>query len=41
MVIDRPEAAAQVLAEAEVIFGGDVQAVTLIRRAAAEAGLTE
>ncbi len=41
MVIDQAEAAARVLAEAETIFGGDVQAVTLIRRAAQEAGLTE
>ena len=41
MVLGEPEAAAQVLAEAEVIFGGDVQAVTMIRRAATEAGLTE
>ncbi|SLN17346.1 c-type cytochrome biogenesis protein CcmI [Pseudooctadecabacter jejudonensis] len=41
MIIEQTEAAARVLAEAELIFGGDVQAVTLIRRAAAEAGLTE
>lgn len=41
MLIEQPEAAARVLAEAEAIFGGDVQAVTLIRRAASEAGLTE
>lgn len=30
-----------ILAEAEVVFGGDVQAVTQIRRAALEAGLVE
>ena len=39
MVLEQPEAAAQVLFEAETVFGGDVQAVTLIRRAAAQAGL--
>lgn len=41
VAIDQPEAAAVVLGEAETIFGGDVQAVTILRRAAQEAGLNE
>lgn len=40
VVLGEEDTARTVLAEAELIFGGDVQAVTLIRRAAAEAGLT-
>jgi len=41
MVIEQSDAAQQVLNEAELIFGGDVQAVTIIRRAAQEAGLSQ
>lgn len=41
MVLGEDDSARTVLAEAELIFGGDVQAVTIIRRAAAEAGLIE
>lgn len=41
MTIGQEDAAARVLAEAELIFGGDVQAVTLIRRAARDTGLGE
>ena len=41
MVLGEEDSARTFLAEAELAFGGDVQAVTLIRRAAAEAGLTE
>lgn len=41
MVIEQQDAARRVLDEAELIFGGDVQAVTIIRRAATEAGLTQ
>lgn len=40
-VLGQDDAARTVLAEAELIFGGDVQAVTLLRRAATDAGLTE
>lgn len=39
-VLGELDSARSVLAEAETIFGGDVQAVTLIRRAAQEAGIT-
>ena len=39
--IDQPEAAAVVLDEAVTIFGGDVQAVNILRRAAQEAGISE
>lgn len=39
MAIDQPEAAAVVLGEAEEIFGADLQAVNVLRRAAQEAGL--
>jgi cytochrome c-type biogenesis protein CcmH len=38
-VLGQDETARTVLAEAEAIFGGDVQAVTIVRRAAEEAGL--
>lgn len=41
VVIDQREAAMNVLTEAETIFGGDVQAVTLIREAARGSGLIE
>ena len=41
VTIDQSDAALRVLDEAEKIFGGDVQAVTQIRRAAQEAGLVE
>ena len=41
VAIDQPEAAATVLSEAEGIFGGDVQAVNILRRAAQEAGLDQ
>lgn len=40
-MIDQREAAMNVLTEAETIFGGDVQAVTLIREAARGSGLIE
>lgn len=39
MVVEQEDAARNVLDEAERIFGGDVQAVTQIRRAASQAGL--
>lgn len=40
VVLGQDDAARNVLAEAEMIFGGDVQAVAVIRRAAQDAGLT-
>ena len=40
-VLGEDDAARTVLAEAETLFGADIQAVTIIRRAASEAGLTE
>lgn len=41
MVIGDEDAARTVLAESETVFGGDVQAVQIIRRAASEAGLEQ
>lgn len=41
MVLGEEDSARTVLAEAELAFGGDVQAVNLIRRAAQDAGLLE
>lgn len=40
-VLGDTETARTVLAEAEVVFGGDVQAVNILRRAAEDAGLSE
>lgn len=40
-VLGQDDDARAILSEAELIFGGDVQAVTLVRRAAQEAGLIE
>jgi cytochrome c-type biogenesis protein CcmH len=40
-VLGENETALTVLAEAEASFGGDVQAVEILRRAAQEAGLIE
>lgn len=40
-VLGENDTALTVLAEAEAIFGADIQAVTIVRRAAADAGLTE
>lgn len=41
MVLGEEDTARSVLSDAETTFGGDVQAVEIIRRAASEAGLTE
>lgn len=40
-VLGRDDDARRVVAEAEIVFGGDVVAVTIIREAAAEAGLSQ
>ncbi len=40
-VLGRDDDARRVAAEAEIVFGGDVVAVTIIREAAAEAGLSQ
>jgi cytochrome c-type biogenesis protein CcmH len=41
VVLGENGTARTVLAKAETVFGGDVQAITIVRRAAQEAGLTE
>jgi len=41
VILGEQDNARAILAEAELVFGGDVQAVTMIRRAAADAGLSE